>query len=175
MTMFSCITHIHAHDWGMKETTRPCRLAYSYIRFSSPEQKNSDSRRRQWDACEAFCKENSLVLEKSRRFYDEGISGFRGKHRTEGALGKFLELVEKKRVPPGSILIVEAFDRLSREDVLTAFNMFTSLLKNGIDVVTLVDRQWYSKDTMNQNMGQLYMSVGALWSAHNYSSLLSNE
>jgi DNA invertase Pin-like site-specific DNA recombinase len=159
----------------MKETTRPCRLAYSYVRFSSPEQKKSDSRRRQWDACEAFCKEHSLVLEKSRRFYDEGISGFRGKHRTEGALGKFLQLVEQKRVPPGSILIVEAFDRLSREDVLTAFNMFTSLLKNGIDVVTLVDRQWYSKDTINQNMGQLFISLGALWSAHNYSSLLSER
>jgi hypothetical protein len=158
-----------------KEITQPCGLAYSYIRFSSPEQKKGDSRRRQWEACEKYCKENSLVLEKSRQFYDEGKSGFRGKHRTEGALGKFLQLVEEKRVPRGSTLIVEAFDRLSREDVLTAFNMFTSLLKNGIDVVTLVDRQRYSKDTINQNMGQLFISLGALWSAHKYSSDLAGR
>jgi DNA invertase Pin-like site-specific DNA recombinase len=151
------------------------RLAYSYIRFSSPEQKKGDSRRRQWEACEDFCKQNSLVLEKSRQFYDEGKSGFDGTNRTEGALGNFLELVNGGRVPSGSVLIVEAFDRLSREDVLTAFNMFTSLLKSGIDVVTLVDRQWYSKDTINRNMGQLFISIGALWAAHNYSALLSGR
>jgi DNA invertase Pin-like site-specific DNA recombinase len=163
------------YDWGMKEITRPFRLAYSYVRFSSPEQRKSDSRRRQWDACVAFCKEHSLVLEKSRQFYDEAMSGFTGEHRKEGALGKFLALVKKNRVPPGSILIVEAFDRLSREDIFTAFDMFSSLLKNDIDVVTLMDQQWYSKDTIKQNMGQLFISLGALWSAHNYSSLLSNR
>jgi hypothetical protein len=127
------------------------------------------------EACEAFCKEHDLFLEKSRSFYDEGKSGFRGKHRTEGALSKFLELVEKGRVPQGSVMIVEAFDRLSREDTLTAFNLFTNLLKAGLDLVTLVDRQWYSRDTINENMGQLFLSVGALWSAHNYSALLAGR
>jgi hypothetical protein len=48
------------------------RLAYSYIRFSSPEQKKGDSKRRQWEATELFCKQNDLILEKSRQFYDEG-------------------------------------------------------------------------------------------------------
>ena len=149
------------------------RLAYSYIRFSSPDQKKGDSKRRQWEATELFCQKNNLILEKSRQFYDEGKSGFRGKHRTEGALGRFLKLVEQGRVPVGSVLIVEAFDRLSREDTLTAFNLFTSLLKAGVDVVTLVDGQWFSKDTINQNIGQLFISLGAVWHAHNYSTVLA--
>src|ERR1044071_6756634 len=144
------------------------RLAYSYIRFSSPEQKKGDSKRRQIDACEQFCKEHGLLLEKSRSFYDEGKSALKGKHRLEGALGKFLELVQAGRVPPGSVLIIEAFDRLSREEVLTSFTIFLQILQAGVDLVTLIDRQWYSQATINKNMGQLYTSLGALWAAHNY-------
>ncbi|HYG33744.1 MAG TPA: recombinase family protein, partial [Clostridia bacterium] len=53
--------------------------------------------------------------------------------------------------------------------------MFTSLLKAGVDVVTLVDRQWYSRETINKNMGQLFISIGALWSAHNYSAVLAKR
>ena len=58
------------------------RLAYSYIRFSTPEQKKGDSKRRQLEECEKFCQESHLVLEKSRRFYDEGKSAYKGKHLT---------------------------------------------------------------------------------------------
>jgi DNA invertase Pin-like site-specific DNA recombinase len=151
------------------------RLAYSYIRFSSPEQKKGDSKRRQLEACEAFCQKHALILETSRSFYDEGKSGFRGKHRTEGALGRFIKLVEDGRVPVGSVLIVEAFDRLGREDTLTAFNLFTSLLKAGVDVVTLVDGQWFSRETINRNIGQLFISLGAVWHAHDYSAVLATR
>jgi DNA invertase Pin-like site-specific DNA recombinase len=151
------------------------RLAYSYIRFSSPEQRKGDSWRRQWEATVRFCRENNLDLEQSRQFYDEAMSGFRGKHRKVGALGVFIKLVESGRVPAGSVLVVEAFDRLGREDLLTALDLFTTLLKAGITVVTLIDRQWYSRETINTNMGQLFISLGALWSAHKYSADLSNR
>jgi hypothetical protein len=54
--------------------------------------EKSDSKRRQLDECEEFCQENGLVLETSRRFYDEGRSAYKGKHltptlRTQGACG----------------------------------------------------------------------------------------
>ena len=151
------------------------RLAYSYIRFSTPEQKKGDSKRRQLEECEKFCQESHLVLEKSRRFYDEGKSAYKGKHLTEGALGTILKLIEQGRVPKGSVLIVEAFDRLTRQQTSTAFKMFLSILEAGVDIVTLVDRQWFSQETINKNMGQLMMSIGALWSANNFSALLSNR
>lgn len=151
------------------------RLAYSYIRFSTPDQKRGDSKRRQIEDCEEFCAAHKLVLEKSRQFYDEGKSAHTGKHRLDGALGKFLELAKGGRVPKGSVLIVEAFDRLSREDTVTAFTMFTSILDAGVDVVTLVDKQWYSGATFRKNLGQLYTSIGALWAANNFSELLSRR
>jgi DNA invertase Pin-like site-specific DNA recombinase len=151
------------------------RLAYSYIRFSSPEQRKGDSWRRQWEATVRFCRENNLDLEQSRQFYEEAMSGFRGKHRKVGALGVFLKLVEDGRVPVGSVLVVEALDRLGREDMQTALEIFTTLLKAGITVVTLIDRQWYSKETISENMGQMFISIGALWSAHNFSAVLSDR
>jgi len=151
------------------------RLAYSYIRFSTPEQRKGDSKRRQLEDCEEFCAQNRLVLEKSRLFYDEGKSAFKGRHRLQGYLGKFLELIEQGRVRPGGVLIVEAFDRLSREDTITAFTMFCNILSAGVDVVTLVDRQWFSKESFKRNLGQLYIAIGALWAANNYSELLSRR
>jgi len=140
------------------------KLAYSYIRFSSGEQKKSDSFRRQWEACVKFCEDNQLLLEKSRRFYDEAVSGFRGKNRTEGALSKLLKKIKSGAVPVGSVIIIEAFDRLSREDVFTAYTTFTDILKSGMEIVTLIDKQWYSRDALNKNMGQLFISLGAIWS-----------
>lgn len=151
------------------------RLAYSYIRFSTPEQRKGDSKRRQLEDCEEFCAQNGLVLEKSRLFYDEGKSAYKGRHRLQGYLGKFLDLIERGRVRPGSVLVVEAFDRLSREDTITAFTMFCNILSAGVDVVTLVDRQWFSKESFKRNLGQLYIAIGALWAANNYSELLSRR
>jgi hypothetical protein len=151
------------------------KLAYSYIRFSSGEQKKSDSFRRQWEDCVTFCDSNDLFLEKSRQFYDEAISAFRGKNRTEGALGVLLEMIKSGGVPVGSVIVIEAFDRLSREDVFTAYTTFTDILKSGMEIVTLVDKQWYSREAVNKNMGQLFISLGAIWSAHNYSVQLADR
>jgi len=151
------------------------KLAYSYIRFSSGEQKKSDSFRRQWEDCVKFCKDNQLLLEQSRQFYDEAISAFRGKNRTDGALGVLLEMIKSGGVPVGSVIVIEAFDRLSREDVFTAYTTFTDILKSGMEIVTLVDKQWYSRAAVNKNMGQLFISLGAIWSAHNYSVQLADR
>ena len=50
--------------------------AYSYIRFSTPEQEKGDSLRRQRVNAKKFCEKYNLVLEK-KEFIDRGVSGFR--------------------------------------------------------------------------------------------------
>ena len=55
---------------------------------------------------------------------DEGLSAFHQKHVTKGALGTFLAAVEAGKVPPGSVLIVEALDRLSRANPMDAQAQF---------------------------------------------------
>ncbi|MFO0823046.1 MAG: recombinase family protein [Gemmataceae bacterium] len=114
--------------------------AYSYIRFSAKEQERGDSVRRQLALRDSWLERHPGVkLDDSLRLRDLGISAFRGLHRKGDthALGQFLKLVETGRVSPGSILLVENLDRLSREDELQATHMLTGLLLAGITVVQL--------------------------------------
>jgi DNA invertase Pin-like site-specific DNA recombinase len=114
-------------------------IAYSYQRFSSPEQRKGDSIRRQTQATEGWCARNKVRLDDKLRFVDEGVSSFRGKHRSSDkfALGYFVSLVQSGRIRRGSYLILESLDRLSREDVDEALRLLLSLTGAGIRVVQL--------------------------------------
>ncbi|MGU3476868.1 recombinase family protein [Methylobacterium sp. D48H] len=110
---------------------------YSYIRFLRPEQMRGDSLRRQTEAAEKWAADNGMVIDES--LTDLGVSAYRGLNRLKGALGKFLELVAKGQVPKGSFLIIESLDRFSREDALDVIGEFSTVLKAGITIVTLLD------------------------------------
>jgi len=109
--------------------------AYSYIRFSTPEQKKGDSYERQSAKSRKYCEERNYELVEE--FLDDGVSGFRGEHRKKGRLGAFLRLVALGKIEPGSILLVENLDRFSREVAIESFLSLQNLLMKGIDVVIL--------------------------------------
>lgn len=143
--------------------------AYSYLRFSRPEQALGDSLRRQLERARQFADERGLELDESLR--DEGISAFRGKNVDDrAALGSFLRAVESGAVPRGSYLLVESLDRLSREHVLDALPRFLDLLNAGIRIVTLMDRQEYSRESVEANNYQLMISLGVMARAHEESA-----
>lgn len=144
----------------------PKAKAYSYIRFSSLEQKNGDSERRQKELAERYAKEHDLILDDSRRMTDEGLSAYHGIHRLKGALGNFLKQVENGDIERGSYLLVENLDRLSRADVLEALEQFNSIIKAGITIVTLQDNMVYSKESISANFTQLLISVSIMARAH---------
>jgi len=111
------------------------KTAYSYTRFSTPEQKKGASAGRQVDAAVDWCKRNGYVLAE-QRFLDEGKSAFKGKNiQGEGDLKRFLSLVENGKIKPGSVLVMESFDRLSRLPPLKAFSLFVDIINAGIGVV----------------------------------------
>src|SRR5215207_3150924 len=89
-------------------------LAYSYIRFSSPEQAKGDSLRRQTEAAAAWCERHGVTLDTSLTLHDLGTSAIRGAHRDnpdKHALAAFLKAVEGGKVRKGSYLVVESLDR----------------------------------------------------------------
>ena len=145
--------------------------AYSYIRFSSPEQAKGDSYRRQRKAAEDYCREHGIELASSREytFLDKGRSAYKGRHLDdEGQLRRFLDLVESGAIERGSYLLVESLDRLSRERVSTALPRFIDLLNSGIRVVTLSDNRLYTEDF---NELDLIISIVHMSRAHNESSI----
>lgn len=155
-----------------KKQFDPNTPVYSYLRFSTPEQRAGTGEKRQTDDAAKWCKDNGLTLKKS--YADLGVSAFRGKHRSDvGQLKAFLDRVEDGRVRPGSILIVESLDRLSREEVRHAVQMFLGIVNSGITVVTLSDEQVYSPETFD--MTRLIISVAILARAHDESLMKSKR
>jgi DNA invertase Pin-like site-specific DNA recombinase len=117
-------------------TARTSPTAYSYIRFSSKPQEEGDSIRRQTEAARAWAERNKVPLDTSLQI-DRGISAFKGKNADVGALGEFLKLVERGRVRPGDYLVVEALDRLTRDDVDEALLLLLGMTKAGVKIVQL--------------------------------------
>src|SRR4051812_46296558 len=111
--------------------------AYSYCRFSSERQRKGDSIRRQIEAARVYAKAQGWTLDDSLR--DEGVSAFKGKNAATGALKRFLDRIEDGTVKPKSRLLVESLDRLSRNDVTDALQLFIGIIKSGIEVITLAD------------------------------------
>jgi DNA invertase Pin-like site-specific DNA recombinase len=149
--------------------------AYSYLRFSTPEQSKGDSRRRQNDAARAYAKRNGLDLDAKLTFQDLGVSAFRGKNREKGALGLFLAAVKNGRIPRGSYLLVEDFDRLSRDSLDNAYDLFRSILKLGINIATLDDdEKLYTPASLN-NLNDMIRAQTRMDLAHAESLKKSNR
>lgn len=146
--------------------------AYSYIRFSTPEQMKGNSFERQTDASKDYAEQNGLELVQN--YSDLGISAYKGKN-AENALGEFLKAVKQDKIEKGSFLLVESLDRLSRDKVLTAFNLFTSILEKGITIVTLQDNQVYTYERANTDIGSLFTSLGIMVRANNESEVKSDR
>ncbi len=130
--------------------------AYSYVRFSSFRQASGDSVRRQTEMARTYAEENNLELQ-DLSLRDMGVSAFRGTNATDGALAEFTRLVDEGEIPEGSFLLVENFDRLSREVTRVALSRLLSLIDLGIVVVTLSDGQVYKADSLDDM--QLMMSI----------------
>ncbi|MBE1425301.1 DNA invertase Pin-like site-specific DNA recombinase [Desulfomicrobium macestii] len=127
------------HKMMNQTTGTPKARAYSYVRFSTPDQMKGDSFRRQAEASRRYADENGLELDESLTFHDLGVSAFRGRNIEDGALGSFLDAVDQDRVKPGSYLLVESLDRLSRQSAYRAFRQFSAILDKGVNIITLHD------------------------------------
>jgi hypothetical protein len=109
-------------------------------------------------------------MELNKTLRDEGVSAFKGKHAAKGQLSGFLRDVEAGKVPRGSVLVVEALDRLSREAALVAMGQFALIIGKGITIVTAKDKMEYSEASIKQNQGNLFMSLGVMIRANEESA-----
>jgi DNA invertase Pin-like site-specific DNA recombinase len=133
--------------------------AYSYLRFSTPEQSKGDSFRRQTSLARDYATRHGLILDDKLTFNDLGVSGFRGRNLEAGRLGDFLEAVRVGLVPRGSYLLVESLDRISRQAARKALRVLEDIVEEEITVVTLVDGKAYSRDSLDNDPMSLIMSL----------------
>jgi len=148
--------------------------AYSYLRFSTPEQQRGDSFRRQKELAERYAAVEGLELD-DRSFQDLGVSAFRGKNASSGMLRTFLEAVESGAVPPGSFLLVESLDRLSRSTVRKALRQLEEICEAGVIVVTLADGKRYDLEALDRDPASLMMALIIMMRAHEESAMKSGR
>jgi DNA invertase Pin-like site-specific DNA recombinase len=134
-----------------------------------PNNVKGDSVRRQLERSQKWCTENGYILDASLTMQDFGLSAYSGAHKAKGALGSFLKAIEAGAIQPGSILIVESLDRLSRQEITSAVGLFMSIIDADITIHTLMDGQTYSKDGINAHPVQIVMSIMVMMRSHDES------
>lgn len=135
------------------------KKAYSYLRFSTPEQSKGDSFRRQFKLAQDYAAQHNLDLDETLNLCDEGVSAYRGKHVETGKLGDFLQEVREGRVERGSVLLVESLDRISRQSARKALRVLEDICEEGITVVTLTDGRKYDEEALESDPMALMMSL----------------
>jgi DNA invertase Pin-like site-specific DNA recombinase len=133
--------------------------AYSYLRFSTPEQQQGDSFRRQISMAREYAIRHHLDLDNKLTFQDLGVSAYRGRNVETGQLGAFKAAVESGLVPTGSYLLVESLDRISRQTARRALRTLEDIVDLGVTVVTLSDDRKYTADSLDDDPTALLMSV----------------
>lgn len=148
---------------------------YSYTRFSDPKQALGHSADRQLQYAKYWAAEHGLALDDTLSMKDEGLSAFHQKHIKQGALGVFLLAVGEGRIPPGSVLIVEGLDRLSRAEPIQAQAQLAQIINAGITVVTASDGREYNREKLKAQPMDLVYSLLVMIRAHEESDTKSKR
>lgn len=127
-------------------------MIYSYTRFSSEKQRHGDSVRRQVEAVEQWARNAGGGLRLDTSLRDEGVPGYRGRNAKVGALARFLKAIEEGMVAPGSVLVVENLDRLSRNEPLEGLDLLKTIIKAGVEIVTLHDGRRYTRENLSRDV-----------------------
>jgi len=127
---------------------------------------------------EKYARDHDLDLDEGLSFRDLGVSAFDSANLGAGGnLGKFLSAVEAGLVAPGSFLLVESLDRLSRAKIGEALRLFLSILDKGITIVTLADGKSYSPGNNDaaRDFTDLVVSLAIMSRAHEESATKSKR
>jgi DNA invertase Pin-like site-specific DNA recombinase len=130
--------------------------AISYVRFSSAQQALGDSKRRQLEKAQQWCDEHGVELLAEFTFQDLGLSAFRSKNSRTGQLAALVEAAKSGRIIHGTYLVVEAFDRLTRDELQEAIDLLKALVSAGLRVVTVLDGQVWDAASIRDPMRFIY-------------------
>lgn len=155
---------------------------YSYTRFSTPEQAAGDSRRRQTDGALRWMERKNreraadglppLALDERLCLADLGVSAYRGANTDEDkGLGGFLRACRDGLIQPGSYLIVESLDRVSRMTPRRVSRILDDIVDAGVVIATLSDGQEYDAERLDSDPTALLIALMVSWRAHEESKV----
>ena len=136
-------------------------LADSYMRLSTPRQRDGDGLRRQAELRDRWLARH-LGIPLRETFADIGVSGFRGKHRIRGALSLYLENIRAGEVIKSDFFLVEDMDRMTREPVSDALKLVISILESGVTICVLNTDWSITLESFNRDASHVFMLAAAI-------------
>lgn len=151
------------------------KQAVPYIRFSTKKQIDSNSKQRQEDAVNRWIAMHSDEYVKfNKTFEDLGKSASKGHHTLKGTgFNKLIQAIEDGYIKAGDAILIEAFDRATRQKPLDAIDTIKPILKAGVAIVTLDDGNMITEAHLDDS--PFYILVGKIQAAHGYSKQLSRR
>lgn len=119
--------------------------AFVYIRFSTPKQEDGNTIDRQRELCLGMCAKRGWTVSPDDILEDKGKSAWKGDHLKSGKLGGFADRVRAGQIEPGSVLVIEQLDRLSRESPRKALRWMEDLCDLGIRIATVEGDKVYDE------------------------------
>lgn len=149
------------------------RNVHLYNRWSDKKQSQGSSQARQKTGAEEAVERHGWKVVSTLE--DQGVSGFKGHNLDEGAkLRSFLEMIKKGEVGKGDVLVVEAMDRLTREEIDQAFTLVCDILRAGIVLHTTMNDKFYDNDSLN-SLPDMMMVLVELHLANEHSRKLQKR
>lgn len=149
----------------------PCII---YIRFSSKRQEKGDSYERQRDDCRAYAEAKGWTVVEEVE--DLGRSAWTGDNLNGGRLGELASRVRAGEVDPGTIILVEKLDRLSRQQPRKTQRWMEDMADAGIEFATIMPNKHYTRSSFDGSnvIDVLEVLLGAK-AANDYSEHLSDR
>ena len=147
--------------------------AYAYSRVSSKKQLAGSGIERQAGRPENICEQFGWTL-SDLTFTDYGVSAFKGTNRLRGDLATFIQLAQDGKLLPHPVLILEAWDRFSRQDIDESEKAIMDLLKTGVAIHIAFSGQTFTKAS-TVSIGDRVSILIACKAAFEYSSNLSKR
>jgi hypothetical protein len=135
--------------------------AYSYLRFSTDRQRKGSSFARQKAAINRWLKINPQYELQEKRFEGEGESGYKAHHlKKGGSLKLLLDAIESGEITKGSAIIVEQFNRLSRESIDKQEETLFKIWKHGVTFITVSDNGVYPPNAIKDDIKRIKIISG---------------
>ncbi|CED59861.1 putative phage resolvase/recombinase/integrase [Moritella viscosa] len=129
------------------------KTAVSYRRVSSGKQLKGHGLTRQKEMVTNWIKRLDLQLVDD--LVDDGLSAFKGHHKSKGELGVLLHAVQSNSIS-FDCLLVENFDRLGRMGVMDQFSQFSILINAGIELHIISEDKIFTSESINKNPYELF-------------------
>lgn len=132
---------------------------FAYCRVSSSRQLKGLSMSLQNDKQllqEIAQKFNTTLSE--RAYSDTGFSAYNGKN-LQNELGSLILDIENSVIKPTDIIVMRHLDRLSRQNIADAMEIFTKILTSGVKIYTTMDNRLYERHGDNGKLSFVLASL----------------